>query len=220
MARRARSAADGLPRRLVCDRRDRAGGAASAIRLRRGRAGAPRARPAGARRLSAAALRVAAHARRAAGVRRRATPDTPVQLAYVNPETGGDCLNTLAFTALLLRPGEEIALPRISAARVFHAVEGTGDVQVNDTAIAFEHADTFCAPGLATGAAFEPLEPRSGVSRHRRRIATAAQARRVRAALTRGSAMRGRPRPLGAGARRGRRHRRHGRRAGAQPAGI
>ena len=79
----------------------------------------------------------------------RSPPGTPVQLAYVNPETGGDCLNTLAFAALLLRPGEEVTLPRVSAARVFHAVEGTGDAQVNDTAIAFEHADTFCAPGLA-----------------------------------------------------------------------
>jgi gentisate 1,2-dioxygenase len=74
----------------------------------------------------------------------------PVQLAYVNPETGGPCLNTLAFAALLLRPGEEVVLPRDSVARVFHAVEGSGEAQVNDTAIAFEHADTFCAPGLAT----------------------------------------------------------------------
>jgi gentisate 1,2-dioxygenase len=74
----------------------------------------------------------------------------PVQLAYVNPETGGQCLNTLAFAALLLRPGEEVVLPHDSAARVFHAVEGSGEAQVNDTAIAFEHADTFCAPGLAT----------------------------------------------------------------------
>jgi len=77
-------------------------------------------------------------------------PGTPVQLAYVNPETGGDCLNTLAFAALMLRPGEEIALPRDSAARVFHGVEGAGDAEVNDNAIALEQADTFCAPGLAT----------------------------------------------------------------------
>ena len=77
------------------------------------------------------------------------TRDEPVQLAYVNPETGADCLNTLAFAALLLRPGEEIVLPRFSAARVFHAVEGAGQAQVNDMAIAFEQADTFCAPGLA-----------------------------------------------------------------------
>jgi len=76
-------------------------------------------------------------------------PDIPVALAYVNPETGGDCLNTLAFVALMLRPGESIALPRCSAARVFHAVEGQGDAEVDDVTIAFDHADTFCAPGLA-----------------------------------------------------------------------
>ena len=75
---------------------------------------------------------------------------TPVQLAYVNPETGGDCLNTFAFAALMLRPGEEVMLPRVSAARVFHAVEGNGEAQLNDTAINFEQADTFCAPGLAS----------------------------------------------------------------------
>jgi gentisate 1,2-dioxygenase len=74
---------------------------------------------------------------------------TPVQLAYVNPETGGDCLNTFAFAAMMLRPGEEIVLPRASAARVFHAVEGSGDAQVNDAAVAFDRADTFCAPGWA-----------------------------------------------------------------------
>jgi len=77
-------------------------------------------------------------------------PGTPVELAYVNPETGGDCLNTLAFRALMLRAGEEIGLPRSSAARVFHVVEGSGAAQVNDTAIAFDRADTFCAPGRAT----------------------------------------------------------------------
>src|SRR5215831_6318081 len=77
-------------------------------------------------------------------------PGAPVELAYVNPETGGDCLNTLAFRALMLRPGEDIALPRSSAAHVFHAVEGSGTAQVNDTVIAFDHGDTFCAPGRAT----------------------------------------------------------------------
>ena len=79
----------------------------------------------------------------------RSEPGEVVQLAYVNPETGGDCLNTLAFAALLVRPGEEIALPRVSAARVFHTVEGAGDAKVDAIAIAFEQADTFCAPGLA-----------------------------------------------------------------------
>jgi gentisate 1,2-dioxygenase len=80
----------------------------------------------------------------------RCEPGEVVQVAYVNPETGGDCLNTFAFAAMLLRPGEEIALPRNSAARVFHVVDGAGDATVDATAIAFEQGDTFCAPGLAT----------------------------------------------------------------------
>ena len=33
---------------------------------------------------------------------------------------------------------------------LMHVVEGTGDAQVNDTTIAFDQADTFCAPGFAT----------------------------------------------------------------------
>ena len=80
----------------------------------------------------------------------RCEQSAPVQLAYVNPETGGECLNTLAFAALMLRPGEEIVLPRVSAARVFHAVEGSGEAQVDDATLRFEQADTFCAPGLAS----------------------------------------------------------------------
>jgi gentisate 1,2-dioxygenase len=81
---------------------------------------------------------------------KRSRPGTVVQLSYVNPENGRDCLNTLAFGALMLRPGEEVELPRTSAARVFHAVEGDGAALVNDTSIAFARFDTFCAPGRAT----------------------------------------------------------------------
>jgi gentisate 1,2-dioxygenase len=76
--------------------------------------------------------------------------DLPVQLAYVNPESGGGCLNTIAFAAMQLRPGEEIALPRNSAARVFHAVEVDGEAQVDDVSITFAQGDTFCAPGRST----------------------------------------------------------------------
>jgi gentisate 1,2-dioxygenase len=75
--------------------------------------------------------------------------DAPVELAYVNPETGDDALATIGFAALLLRPGEERALPCISAARVFHVVEGAGEAQVQDALVRFDTADTFCAPGFA-----------------------------------------------------------------------
>jgi gentisate 1,2-dioxygenase len=73
----------------------------------------------------------------------------PVEVAYVNPETGDDSLATIGFSALFLRPGEERALPRMSAARVLHVVEGAGEAQVGDASLRFDTADTFCAPGFA-----------------------------------------------------------------------
>jgi gentisate 1,2-dioxygenase len=72
-----------------------------------------------------------------------------VQLAYVNPETGGACMETLAFAAFMLRPGETVSLPRMSPARVFHVVGGEGEADVNGAALRLEQSDTFCAPGLA-----------------------------------------------------------------------
>ena len=48
--------------------------------------------------------------RRALDTLSAVTPsDERVHVAYVNPETGRECLPTLGFSALLLRPGEEIA---------------------------------------------------------------------------------------------------------------
>ena len=79
-----------------------------------------------------------------------ATPrDELVELAYVNPETGADCLNTIAFLAQMLRPGEERSLRRMSPARVFHVVEGEGNALIDGVSIDFGRSDTFCAPGLA-----------------------------------------------------------------------
>lgn len=76
--------------------------------------------------------------------------DQLVEVAYVNPETGGDCLNTIGFSAVMLRPGEEQVLRRASPARVFHVVEGEGTAEVNGVALRCRQGDTFCAPGFAT----------------------------------------------------------------------
>lgn len=70
----------------------------------------------------------------------------PVQLAYVNPESGRECLPTLGFSAVMLRPGETLQLARRSASSVFHVVEGEGHVVVDDLAVNWEEADTFAAP--------------------------------------------------------------------------
>jgi gentisate 1,2-dioxygenase len=72
-----------------------------------------------------------------------------VQLEYANPETGGACLNTLAFSAYLVRPGQTITLPCSSPSRVFHVVDGLGEAEVNGTTLRFEQSDTFCAPGFS-----------------------------------------------------------------------
>jgi gentisate 1,2-dioxygenase len=70
-----------------------------------------------------------------------------VQLTYVNPETGKDALDILGFHALMLRPGQVLALPARSPATVFHAIEG--HVRVHGEGHAFElaPADTCCIPG-------------------------------------------------------------------------
>lgn len=71
----------------------------------------------------------------------------PVQIAYVNPETGGDCQNILGFSALMLRPGETLRLPARSPAAVFHLIEGEVEAQVGEQAFHLSEADTCCAPG-------------------------------------------------------------------------
>jgi gentisate 1,2-dioxygenase len=69
-----------------------------------------------------------------------------VWLAYVNPETGGECLPTLGFSAIMLRPGETATLTRRSASQVFHVIEGNGESLVDDTAMKWMESDTFVAP--------------------------------------------------------------------------
>lgn len=72
--------------------------------------------------------------------------DEPVHVAYVNPETGRECMATLGFSALMLRPGEDLRLTRRSASSVFHVVEGSGTATVDGQALAFGESDTFAAP--------------------------------------------------------------------------
>ncbi|MBL8286497.1 MAG: cupin domain-containing protein [Rubrivivax sp.] len=70
-----------------------------------------------------------------------------VMVAYLNPESGGDALNILGFYALMLRPGQVLALPARSPASVFHAIEGSVEVQVMAERFTLAEADTCCAPG-------------------------------------------------------------------------
>jgi gentisate 1,2-dioxygenase len=77
-------------------------------------------------------------------------PNEPIWLAYVNPETGGECLPTLGFSAIMLRPGESAKLTRRSASSVFHVIEGSGESLVDETTLGWSESDTFVAPTHAT----------------------------------------------------------------------
>ncbi len=75
---------------------------------------------------------------------------TPVQLAYVNPETGAECMPVLGFSALMLRPGETVKPVRRSASAVFNVVEGEGEAVIDGVELTWGDSDTFAAPTHAT----------------------------------------------------------------------
>jgi gentisate 1,2-dioxygenase len=73
-------------------------------------------------------------------------PGEPVRVAYVNPETGRECLPTLGFSALMLRAGEAVRLARCSASAVLHVVEGGGTALVDGVTLPFGESDTIAVP--------------------------------------------------------------------------
>jgi gentisate 1,2-dioxygenase len=81
----------------------------------------------------------------------RVTPrGEPVQIAYVNPETGEECMPVLGFSAILLRPGETLTMPRRSASCGYVVVEGAGETEVDGTMLQWEENDVLAAPTHAT----------------------------------------------------------------------
>jgi len=73
-------------------------------------------------------------------------PGDPARLAYVNPETGAECLLTMGFSALMLRPGETLTMTRRSASAVVHVIEGAGEGVIDDVTVNWAEADTFAIP--------------------------------------------------------------------------
>ncbi len=76
-------------------------------------------------------------------------PADPVQLAYVNPQTGEECMPILGFSALMLRPGETLRTPLRSASAVLHIIEGEGQVSIDDTDFDWAEGDTVAIPSYA-----------------------------------------------------------------------
>lgn len=71
----------------------------------------------------------------------------PVQLAYVNPESGAPCLPILGFSALMLRPGERVVMGRTSASAGYLIVEGEGQTEADGKTLTWEQNDVLAFPG-------------------------------------------------------------------------
>ena len=69
-----------------------------------------------------------------------------VQLAYINPETGLECLPVLGFSAIMLRPGETASPPRRSASAVLHVVEGEVEAEIDGMSLVAGENDTMAVP--------------------------------------------------------------------------
>jgi gentisate 1,2-dioxygenase len=69
-----------------------------------------------------------------------------VQLAYINPETGRECMPVLGFSAIMLRPGETVAAPRRSASAVLHVIDGEGEAEIDGVTLNFAESDTLAVP--------------------------------------------------------------------------
>ena len=70
-------------------------------------------------------------------------------VAYVNPETGRECLPTLGFSALRVAPGMPVVLQRHSASMVLHIVEGEGIAHIDAERLKFAESDTLAVPNFA-----------------------------------------------------------------------
>ena len=69
-----------------------------------------------------------------------------VHLAYVNPQTGAECLPVLGFSAIMLRPGETATPLRRSASAVLHVVEGAVEAEIDGTTLRASESDTLAVP--------------------------------------------------------------------------
>lgn len=73
-----------------------------------------------------------------------------VHLAYVNPETGAECLPILGFSAQMLRAGEEVSVPLRSCSSVIHVIEGEGESEIDGKTFAWSPSDTIAVPTYST----------------------------------------------------------------------
>lgn len=69
--------------------------------------------------------------------------DGPVEVDYINPETGGPVMPIMGFTAMMLRPGETVSPPLRSSSALFHVISGQGSVRINGVSSNWSSKDSF-----------------------------------------------------------------------------
>ena len=72
-----------------------------------------------------------------------------VHLAYINPQTGEECLPILGCSAMMLRPGETAKLVRRTASAVIHVLEGNGESLIDGETVAWDIHDITAIPTYA-----------------------------------------------------------------------
>lgn len=72
-----------------------------------------------------------------------------IHMMFVNPDSGQSLFETLTFSVLMLRPGEELLQPRRSASAVFQVIEGDGESQIDEDLFSWSVHDTLACPTFA-----------------------------------------------------------------------
>ena len=103
-----------------------------------------------------------------------------VQLAYVNPETGEECMPVLGFSALMLRPGETLKPNRRSSSAVYHVIEGAGEANIDGKHVTFADNDVVAIPDACGNRSVQQVDVEGLLHLPGRRCAHAAQARILR----------------------------------------
>lgn len=74
---------------------------------------------------------------------------TPTRIAYINPTTGKECLPSIGLSALLVRPGETLRMPKTSCSAIYKVIVGEGEITIDSDCFTFNQHDVFSVPNFA-----------------------------------------------------------------------
>ncbi|AEF05085.1 cupin [Alteromonas naphthalenivorans] len=72
-----------------------------------------------------------------------------IQVSYIDPENGKSLFPSIGFGALMIKNGQSTTLPDRTTPCIFHVLEGSGSMTVNNKTVNFTDKDTLSAPGYS-----------------------------------------------------------------------